>query len=213
MTPRSYIEEELKLFPAEPDYLIRKLNLETRDLPYDKLFDNLASQHDGYILRESKMDVAKTIAYLERWISGERVVDAGCATGIYLGYLAQVMNATFIGYDISPRMIACAQQRKRRLSLDNMTVFVMSHDKLPTTPLEENSVDCVYALFSLPQFSHALNAFERILRRKCRLIIDLHKGRHDMSLREQRLLLSHSFCQLDETTFPLYSLATFEKLS
>ncbi len=78
-----------------------------------------------------------------------RVIDAGCGSGLDLGYLAQRFSRVeFIGYDFSPAAIDLARKRMTRLKRKNVRLEVCAHDQAAER-FGQESCDLVYAFGSL----------------------------------------------------------------
>jgi len=70
------------------------------------------------------------------------IVDGGCGVGIELCFLAKTFpERAFFGYDLSPEMIALAEERAKRNRLSNITLAIGTHDQ-PPIPM----ADFIYVL-------------------------------------------------------------------
>lgn len=71
---------------------------------YDQL-----SQEIGWGSLDAQLDPTKA-AVLDRWVVGKKVLDMGCATGVYSQYLVQ-KGFGVTGIDHNPRLLSLAKKR------------------------------------------------------------------------------------------------------
>ena len=210
MSPEDYVEREADLFCPVPNYNSLLADAEREETSLGDVFNRMAPLHDGYVLHSPSSDFAQMLAYLESVMPcGSLIVDAGCGTGLHLGYLAQKIRSHFIGYDSSENMIRYANERKSRLHLDNVEFHVNAHEDFPNATISEGSADCIYSLYSIPDFQKTVDIFSRLLRRRGKLIIDLYKN--DV-FEKEKILFDRGFEKIGDRRFPTRPpLAAFEK--
>lgn len=97
----------------------------------------------------------ETLRFLATHIEAVRpqtVVDAGCGTGLDLGFLVSQFDSDFIGYDISENMIGCAGPRIFRhcLNRDKVRLFTASHVQAASR-IKRASADLVIAKCSIDE--------------------------------------------------------------
>ena len=88
------------------------------------IWDKIAKSYDRNVMKTYETAYRRTIeAILEEVDSSSKVLEVGCGTGIIAMAVApEVKEIT--GVDISPKMIAQAQKKIRKSSLDNITFQV-----------------------------------------------------------------------------------------
>jgi len=113
--------------------------------------------------------------------SHDTVLDFGCATGLYAVEFANSVKE-IQGFDISPKMIAIARNKKRNLNIDNITFSTTSlYDK----KYKESSFDTILAFNILLYF----NDFETVLNRM-----------HGL-LKTEGMIISSTACLKEKRTF------------
>lgn len=105
-------------------------------------------------------------------LDGQTVLDAGCADGFFTHKLATLNPAKVIGVDISPKLIAAAQQRHSPPG--GFTYQVGSITDLKSIP--DSSVDqlvCTMTLMDTPNLESVLKAFNRVLKPNGQLVFSI----------------------------------------
>lgn len=126
-------------------------------------YDRMTAPIEGWVLGPSR-----------RWLAERvhgQVLEIGIGTGINLEYLPDSVGYT--GTDVSPAMIALAQQRSERLGRE-VNLDVVDATSLPYA---ENSFDCVlstYVLCCVPDEHAALAEALRVLRPGGSLLLANH---------------------------------------
>lgn len=89
-------------------------------LRYEKIFG------DGYISTGGPETTQYLCSKLEgRLLPGTRVLDVGCGIGGALFHLAKQYGAKVTGIDLSPEMIAIAQERARETNTEGSVTFLL----------------------------------------------------------------------------------------
>jgi ubiquinone/menaquinone biosynthesis C-methylase UbiE len=96
----------------------------------------------------------------------QRVLDAGCGTGIMSARLAATGRET-VGLDLSPAMI----KRARRKMARNLNFVIGDAEKLPMADSEFDAVVNLISLHHYPHPERALSEFHRVLRPDGRLVV------------------------------------------
>lgn len=108
-----------------------------------RLYAEYAQSYDeDRRLLVGEQELARRTAFLvERLRPGQRVLDAGCGTGIHLRAIAEAVGrqGACVGMDISPEMLAVA---RRRVVLDRNVVLRLC-DLAHGIPLEDACLDTV----------------------------------------------------------------------
>jgi demethylmenaquinone methyltransferase/2-methoxy-6-polyprenyl-1,4-benzoquinol methylase len=97
-------------------------------------------------------------------LAGRRVVDLACGTGD-ITYLLKSAGARVIGLDITPRMIALAQEKSSACNGAVRPVFVVGD--MADLPFPNAAFDVVttgYGLRNVPELSRAISEIARVLR-------------------------------------------------
>ncbi len=96
-------------------------------------FDQLVDSAEFIVMAKMEREVARiavAVDHLEA-MKPRRVVDAGCSSGLFLGFLANFFSGMrFVGNDISPKSIALAKERLARLRVTNAEAIVCDHAEL-----------------------------------------------------------------------------------
>lgn len=115
-----------------------------------------------------------------KYISTEsRVLEVGCANGLYLVALAP-KALDIVGADINDRMLALASSKIKELALSNARVEKMSATQL-TFP--DNSFDVVYSfstLLLIPDVKKAITELVRVLKPGAIALLDI-TGKYNVS--------------------------------
>lgn len=119
-------------------------------------------------------ELDRALLELIAWRSGERVLDVGCARGVYLKHLAQ-RQVDAHGLDISIPLLQQAKSARRPL-------VAGSGDRLPMKDASFDTILChkTMYLFSSPEL--ALQEFARVLRPDGRLIFSTSATRSPYTL-------------------------------
>ncbi len=126
--------------------------------------------YDG-LSPEAYLESLRRVADLLRLTEGERVLDAGCGSGLLLPLLTDRLarGGQYLGMDTLPAGHAALKARANRMDL-NRSVSGVQADLSKPLPLRDASVSCVAAHFSvytLPEENdrkHAFQEFERVLK-------------------------------------------------
>lgn len=135
---------------------------ESRPIALD-VYEELAESY------AAKVDTKPHNAYYERPatlsllpdVQGKDVLDAGCGPGAYASILVE-RGATVVGFDVSPKMVACARARVER-NAD----FHIADIERPLTFLDDASFDvvlCPLVLSSVADLGPVFREFHRVLR-------------------------------------------------
>lgn len=121
-------------------------------------------EHPDEGLRMEKRDQAEALHHIELAgiRAGDRVLDAGCASGWLTRLLAlQVTSGQVTGVDLSDERIALAQQRVAELGLSNVTHVV---GDLTALPFPDNSFDVTFSRFTFEYLRNPAEALAELYR-------------------------------------------------
>lgn len=110
-------------------------------------------------------DQTRAMARAAGVLSGDRVLDIGCAIGGSARLLAAEYGATVTGLDAVEPFVQVARQLTSRTDLADRVTFV--HGAAPTMPFEEKSFDIVWVqlvLMNIPNKETFFGACARLLR-------------------------------------------------
>ncbi len=128
---------------------------------YHRLIDH--KPHNAYYDRPNTLSLIPEPA-------GKSILDAACGPGKYAEILLS-RGADVTGFDVSPRMVAFAQERNQHAG----TFFV--HDlSEPLARLADASFDvvlCALALHYLPDWTPTIREFRRVLKPEGHLVISI----------------------------------------
>lgn len=98
-------------------------------------------------------------------ISGQRVLEAGCGTGVFLAALAAGVGATgeVVGVDLSPDFVRTARERGATLSA-KVTIEQADVCHLPFPDQSFDAAHCERLLMHLPDPTAALTEMRRVLK-------------------------------------------------
>lgn len=128
-------------------------------------WDAVAAHYDRLMLLSAFAKEATAIAYLAMQIEAlepTHVVDAGCGTGLPLGFLAPTFpDVRFTAYDCSSAMLAVARRRIASLGVRNVELHVADHAHVGAV-LAPNTAGLCFTKsalstgsFSIPDFTTA----------------------------------------------------------
>lgn len=129
--------------------------------PTADFFDEMAPRYDRDLVELGWDPEALVAEHLSEIPRQATIVDAGCGTGAVLASLSSPLR-TLIGFDLSPRMVARARQRRRLRSADLRVA-----DAGADWPVDEGSADVVLAVAMLEfveDLGAALNEVARVTR-------------------------------------------------
>ena len=92
-----------------------------------------------------------------------RILDAGCGTGNFSIALAK-KGYDVVGIDYADGMLRRAEKKKKKLSIENMTLLKLDLEKKLTLP--DNHFDVVISIHTL----YTLSNFKAVLREYCRIL-------------------------------------------
>ncbi|GAB3998732.1 class I SAM-dependent methyltransferase [Spirosoma daeguense] len=128
---------------------------------YNSLIDH--KPHNAYYDRPNTLSLLPDV-------NGKSVLDAACGPGKYAEILL-AQGADVTGFDISPRMVALAQQRNNGAG----TFFIHDLSK-PFTTLKNESFDvvlCALAMHYVQDWTLTIQEYCRVLKPKGQLIISI----------------------------------------
>ena len=127
------------------------------------LWDSRAGYYDNQVLRIYEEAYRLTIeAILEVVNPSSSVLEMGCGTGIVTVEIAPNVRE-MTGIDISPKMIAKAQEKARRQNLKNVTFKVLDASELPFP-------DHAFDVILLPNLLHLVPQPEKVIKESRRLL-------------------------------------------
>jgi len=127
------------------------------------LWDSRAGYYDNQVLRIYEEAYRLTIeAILEVVNSSSSVLEMGCGTGIVTVEIAPNVRE-MTGIDISPKMIARAQEKAKVQNLKNVTFRVLDASELP---FPDHAFDVVL----LPNLLHLVPQPEKVIKESRRLL-------------------------------------------
>lgn len=99
---------------------------------------------------EAYLDSLQCTANSIKLEAGEWILDAGCGSGLLVPYIADRLQKgrRYLGMDILPAALHSLKLRSNRLNLDN-SVFGVRSDLFNNLPLDDSSLSCVVAHFSI----------------------------------------------------------------
>lgn len=139
------------------------------------LYDNRAARYDD----SWHPRFARHMVELAKLQPGECVLDLACGTGLatFAASHAVGPNGIVVGVDISKGMLAEAEAKKAKYSLQNVEIYRHSITDLANlSAIEEGNFDCITccsALVLLPQPLQALKQWLRYLKPGGRLVVDV----------------------------------------
>lgn len=128
---------------------------------YDALIDH--KPHNAYYDRPNTLSLLPDV-------TGKKVLDAACGPGKYAEILLS-QGAQVTGFDLSPKMVALAQQRN-----GDQGHFYEHNLAMPLTSLENESFDivlCALALHYLEDWTATVQEFHRVLKPKGTVVISI----------------------------------------
>lgn len=133
---------------------------------WSKLYDH--EKNPLITIEEPRVNqILKTIPY-------SRVLDAGTGTGRYALKLAQG-GAQVTAIDISPEMLAVAQEVSRNEGLKITYLFASLENRLPFNSAIFDLVVCTLTLTHISNMANAIQEFHRVLKKEGHLLItDFH---------------------------------------
>lgn len=127
------------------------------------LWDSRAGYYDNQVLRIYEEAYRLTIeAILAIVNSSSNVLEMGCGTGIVTVAIAPNVRE-ITGIDISPKMIAKAQEKALRQNIENVTFKVLDASELP---FPDHAFDVVL----LPNLLHLVAQPDRVIKESRRLL-------------------------------------------
>jgi ubiquinone/menaquinone biosynthesis C-methylase UbiE len=139
-------------------------------------YDAIADHWDDIVDAEAREDVLwSTLESMLPDVAGERVLDAGCGSGIYAARLVDA-GADVVGVDVSEKMLAEARDRVPEATFRHGDVA----DSLDW--LGDDRVDvvlCQHVLSHVEDLTAAFEAFSRVLDDGGTLVVSTHNPAYD----------------------------------
>ncbi len=150
--------------------------MEERDARIEDHYEDLAPLWDDIVDAPGRQELLwATVDELLPELSGRRVLDAGCGSGVYAERLAD-QGADVVGVDVSEGMVERARERVPS------GAFYQADLGEPLDAVEDDSVDlvvCLHVFSHLPDLSTTVGEFARILRDGGHLVLSTHNPVHD----------------------------------
>ncbi len=126
-------------------------------------FDSVAPGYDNAALRFFPFCADQIVRALNPR-PGQKVLDVATGTGAVAVALAQAVRpgGRVIGIDLSPGMLAKAEQNVRKMALDNVDLFQMDAESLEFKSNYFDASVCSFGLFFMPQMHKALKELARV---------------------------------------------------
>lgn len=96
---------------------------------------------------------------------GDRVIEIACGTGLNLPHLRQMMGdeGWLVGVDLTPAMLAIAQERIAARAWQNVEVREADAAQLPFPDASFHKAFCAFALNIIPEYERAIAEVWRVL--------------------------------------------------